>query len=304
MSAVVVRTSQVAIVGRVADELTRADLNPRRYAASLVNHTRQAVQKEDGYFVFADLPASPPYYEVELVGRQFQTRRLDVTATGTSMVAIDSDGEDELQVIITHIDTTLSRVSFAAVPFTPPIAKNAEVFGEGGVATTLAETLEGADADGAVLASLTGVTVDQALRIVRSPRLLLRPGAYYPFPQSTTVAAIRVVDSLPGSELISGAALEITAVNSAPVASVLVDGVTLFRADLPTTPTTPFMIGTRQALGTFTSARGDAVFYYPPTTPVTSLTLSVTKAGYVTQTPTVSVTPGARTASVIQLVRS
>jgi len=87
------------------------------------------------------------------------------------------------------------------------------------------------------------------------------------------------------------------------VTPVVVDGVTLFRADLPPTPT-PFMIGTLEALGTFTNARGDAVFYYAANTPVTSLTLSVTKTGYVTQTTTVAVTAGARTSSVVQLVRS
>ncbi len=303
MTAVETRVRQVAIVGRVADELTRADLNPRRYAASLLNHRRQAVQKDDGYFVFADLPGSPPDYQVVLAGRQFQTRRLDVTATGTSMGEVDTDGEDELQVIITAIDAGMSRVSFATVLFLPHIAENAEVFGEGGVVTTLDETLEGVEVDGAVLASLTGLAVDQVLRIVRGKRLLLRPGPYYPFPLSTTVAAIRVVDSLPGSEPISDAAVEITAANGAAVTPVVVDGVTLFRADLPPTPT-PFMIGTLEALGTFTNARGDAVFYYAANTPVTSLTLSVTKTGYVTQTTTVAVTAGARTSSVVQLVRS
>jgi len=131
MTAVETRVRQVAIVGRVADELTRADLNPRRYAASLLNHRRQAVQKDDGYFVFADLPGSPPDYQVVLAGRQFQTRRLDVTATGTSMGEVDTDGEDELQVIITAIDAGMSRVSFATVLFLPHIAENAEVFGEG-----------------------------------------------------------------------------------------------------------------------------------------------------------------------------
>jgi hypothetical protein len=304
VTATVIRTSQVAIVGRVADELTRSDLNSRGYSASLRNHRRQAVQKEDGYFVFADLPASPPDYQVELAGRQFQTRRLDVTATGTSAVEIEEDGEDELQVIVTDIDVALKRVSFATLPFTPSIAKNADVFGEGGVSTTLGESLEGVDADGAVLSSVTGISIDDALRIVRSTRLLLRPGPYYPFPESTTVAAIRVVDSLSGEEPIADAMLEISAVNGAAVAPVLVDGVTLFRAELPPTPTTPFMIGTLQALGTFTNARGQAVFYYAPATPVTSLAVSVTKAGYVPQTATVAVTAGARTSSVVQLVRS
>jgi hypothetical protein len=302
VSATIVRTSQVAIVGRAADELTRADLNPRRFSASLANHRRVAVQKEDGWFVFADLPASPPAYEVVLEGRQFQPRRLSVTATGVGAVEIDTDGEDELHVIVTDID--VNRVVFATVPFVPRIPAGAQAIGEGGFATTLGESIEGVDVDGAELSNVTGLAAGEVLRIIRGRRLLLRPGPYYPFPPGTTVAAIRVVDSLPGSEPVADAQVEISEVNAAPIANVVADGVTLFRADLPPAPNTPFMIGTLEALGTVTNHRGDAVFYYAPNTPVTSLTVSVSRVGYTTQTQAVAVAAGTRTSTLVQLVRS
>lgn len=304
MSATVVRTSQVVLFGRVADALTREDLNPRRYQASLLNHRRRAVQKDDGYFVFPDLPASPPDYEIELAGRQFQTRRLTVAATGVTAVEVDSTGEDELQVFITDVDGLNDRVSFATEPFVPSIGENAEVLGEGGFATQLAEALEGVDADGAELQSVGGLAIGEALRIIRSRRLLLRPGPYYPFPEATTVVAIRVVDALPGSEPIADAQIEITEVNGVAVSTVIVDGATLFRVDLPPIPVTPFMIGTLEALGTLTNARGDAVFYYTAATPVASLTVNVSRAGYVSQVQTLAVTPGARTSTLVQLIRS
>lgn len=302
MTAVETRISQVGIYGRVADELTRDDVNPRRVKALLRNRTRHSIQKEDGYFVFADIAPSPPDYVVELAGREFQTRRLVVTATGTSAVEIDSAGEDELQVFITDIDT--QRVSFSTVPFVPRIPRSADVFGEGGFATQLKEVVEGVDVDGAELLSVTGLAVGQALRIVRGKRLLLRPGPYYRFPESTTLVAIRVEDSALAGAPVAEAQVEITKVNGAAVNTVLVDGVTLFFADLPTVPVTRFMIGTLEALGTFTNERGDAVFYYTSTAPVTSLTVSVTKTGYVTQTVTVPVTRGARSALLVQLIRA
>lgn len=305
MIAVETRVSQVAIAGRVADELTREDLNPRRVHASLRNHPRQAVGKEDGYFVFADLPASPPAYEVELTGPQFQARRLTLTVSAGTALEVDLAGEDELQVIITDINS--DRVSFAAIPLVPTIDEGALVLGEGGFSTILDEPIEGVDVDGAELLSTTGLVVGQALRIIRSSRLLMRPGPYYPFPESTTVVALRVVESLPGNAPISDARIQITSVNGASVTSVVIDSVTLFRADLPTggtPPTTPFMIGTQAARATATNARGDAVFHYSRATPVTSLVVSVSKPGYVSQAQTVTVTPGARSSNRVQLVRS
>jgi len=305
MTAVETRLSRVSIVGRVADELTREDLGPPRVDAALRNSPRRAVRKQDGYFVFADLAASPPEYEIDLTGRQLQARRLTVSVPAGTALTIDPAGEDDLQVIITGIAG--DRVSFAAIPFVPSIGDGALVHGEGGFSSVLAEPVEGMDVDGAELLSAAGLLVGQALRIVRSTRLLLRPGPYYPFPESTTVVVLRVVENMLGSAPIPDARLQVTAVNGAPVASVPVGGVSLFRAELPTggtPPTIPFMIGTQAARTTVTNARGDAVYYYAPAAPVTSLTVSVSKAGYVTQSRTVTVQPGARTSDLVQLVRT
>lgn len=297
------RTSEVAIVGRIADELTRQDVGPRRAGASLRNHRRQSVGKEDGYFVFANLAASPPSYDVELAGPRFQTRRLSVTVPGVTP-AIDLPGEDELQVIITGI--VADRVSFATMPFVARIEDGAAVLGPGAFVSILVEPLEGVDVDGAELMSATGLVVGQALRIVRSTRLVLRPGPYYPFPESTTVVAIKALESMAGTPPIADAQLEITAVDGAAVSSVVVAGVTLYRAAVPDppNPAIPFMIGTQAALRTFTSERGDAVFYYASNAPLTALTLSVSKPGYVTQMMVAPVQQGERTFAQVQLVRS
>jgi hypothetical protein len=305
MTAVETRVSRVSIVGRVADELTREDLGPTRVDAALRNSPRRAVRKQDGYFVFADLAPSPPDYEIELTGRQLQARRLTVSVPAGTALTVNPAGEDDLQVIITGISG--NRVSFAAISFVPSIDEGAFVYGEGGFSSVLAEPVEGLNVDGAELLSAAGLLVGQALRVVRSTRLLLRPGPYYPFPESTTLVALRVVESSLGGTPIPDVRLQVTAVNGASVTPVLVGGVSLFRADLltgGTPPTIPFMVGTQAARTTVTNARGDAVFYYAPATPVTSLTVSISKAGYLTQSPTVTVHPGARTSDLVQLLRT
>jgi hypothetical protein len=300
MSALESRISQVAIFGRVADELTRADLGARRYQASLRNHRREAVRKHDGWFVFPDLMPSPPDYELELSGREFQGRTFTVSWPGPGPVAVEPAGEDELQIIVTAVNG--DRVSFASIPFLPHIPEAATVLAPGGFSTALAEALAGADIDGAELQAIGPIAVGDVLRIVRSTRVLLRPGPYYPFPENTTVVSIRTVEDTPGAEPVSAAQVRITAVNGTAVSAVVVDGVTLFRADLP--GPVPFLIGTDAARTTFTNVRGDAVFHYAPATPVTALTVSVSKNGYVTQSVIVAVQQADRTFEQVQLVRS
>jgi hypothetical protein len=296
MTAVDTRSTRVAFFGRVADELTRQDLSPRQFRATLASSARRAVQKEDGYFVFVDLPASPPSYDVDLTGDQFQPRRLSVAAPAVGTTEVIVAGEDELHVIVLRIDLP-DRIEFAVLPFVPSVPQGVPVLSSGGAATTLLEPLEGVAIDGAELATIAGVAVDDTVRIVRSSRLLLRPGPYYPFPADTTVAAIHVVESTAGAEPIPGVQLQITQVNGAVVTSTMVAGATLFR-------TTSIVIGTDAARTALSNARGDAVFYYPSNTPVTALTLSVSKAGYLTQAVSVVVQPQARTSTVVQLVRS
>ena len=299
------RRSQVCLFGRVADELTRTDLTARAFDARLRNHQREAVRKDDGHFVFTDLTPSPPPFEVELSGRGYQTRSLNASWPGPNPVAIA--GEDELHVIVTNV--VGNTISFAPIAFVPTIEAGSQVFGEAGFTTTLAQDLEGEDVQAADLVGALAALTGTMLRIVRSNRLLLRPGATYPFPDRTTIAAFRVVDSATNNPL-EGALVDITAVNATAIASAAVGGVTLFRADVPgippppLPPPVPVMIGSSAARGALTDERGNAVFYFPEVTPVTSLTVSVSLTGYVTQARTLAVQAGTRSFDLVQLVRS
>ncbi|MBS1824065.1 MAG: hypothetical protein JST93_01975 [Acidobacteria bacterium] len=299
------RETRLSLFGRAADELTRIDLNPRRFRAALRNHHRRAIQKEDGNFVFADLTPSVPNYEVELAGTEFLSRTLQLGWPGPGALEIAPPGEDELQVLITLVNG--NRVEFATIPFLPSIATGSAVFGENGFSTTLAAAVEGVDVQEAELAAVAGLAPGQALRIVRSRRVLCRPGPNYAFPAGTTLAALQVVDSA-GAGPLQGAQIRITHVNGAPLTTVNVGGVVLFQAALPAPPppanTTPFLLGTDAARSIETNTRGNAVFYYQQATPITSLTANVSLASYASQSIAVSVQPGSRTFQIVSLVRS
>ena len=306
MSAVDMRTRRVVFHGRVADELTRQDLTPRQFGATLAGHRRRPVVKEDGSFAFVDLPVLS--YDIDLAGPQYQPRRVTVAAPVTGTTPIVFAGEDELHVIVTR-STASGRIDFARHDFLPPIADAAAVLGEGGAASTLDEPLEGLNVTGAQLTSAVAFTPGMALRIVRSARLMMRPGPYYPFPDGTTLVACRVMDSSSAAPVVD-AQLRITDVNGAPLATSTVAGLTLYRASLPAVPPpplpqppVPFMLGTDAARTTRANARGDAVLYYPPDTPVTQLTIEVSHAAYVTQSVTLPVNRQQRTSQIVQLIR-
>ena len=298
-------STHTALVGRVADALTRQDLTPKQFHASLRNHYRESILKRDGWFVFADLRPSPPNYEIELGGAEFVERRLNVAWPGPGSLVVDPGGEDELQVIATAING--ADVSFAPVEFLPKIPSGSPVVGEGGFTSTLAEDLEGAGVAQATLASAAGLGAGEVMRIRRSSRLLLRPGPTYPFPAGSTRLTVRTVENTLGQPPILGAQVRITAVNSAALAAVLVGGVSLFRATLPAVPpapAAPFLLGADAARTVLTNDRGAAVFFYPGSTPVTSLTVAVSKTGFVTQTRVAAITPGDAAFELVALNRS
>ena len=293
------RVSTLSVAGRVADELTRADIGPRRFTARLRGNQRSALLKQDGSFAFADV-APPGSYTLELSGPEFQSRELSAVVIATLVTRFP--GEDELHVIVTDLPGG-NRVTFAPLAFVPTIPADAAVRGPGAFATTLAEDVEGSTVNGADLQSVAGLAVGDELRIVRSDRLLLRPGPYYRCPAGMTIVALRVRENVTDGAPIADAVIDIDDANGTALTSTTVDGVDLFRADLPPAgggAATPFMFGPRAAIRARTNARGDAVFYYAASTPLTSLTITAT-AGARTATVTASVVAGERTFTDIPL---
>jgi hypothetical protein len=300
MNGLDVHAVRVAVHGSVADELTRQSLSPRRFRATLAGGRQEGILKEDGHFVFVDLPASPPDYDIELSGREFQSRTLTASLPAVPPLELQAAGEDELHILVSAIDAGQNRVSFSTVEFVPVIAAGAPVLGPGGFATTLAQDLEGSSVQAADVQAVAGLAVGDPLRIIRSNRLVLRPGPYYPYPEDSTVAAFRVVENTLGEPPLAGAVLQITEVDGVAISTVSAGGLTLFTANLAT----PLMLGPEAARETRTNSRGDAVFYFPANTSATSLTASITLAGYTSQTVTLAVQAQQRRFLAVSLARS
>jgi hypothetical protein len=301
------RSTRVSFFGRFADELSRDDISKGAFQVSLNGSSRIPHFKDDGFFVFSDLRPSPPVYALEATSASYQSKSFSGVLPANTMVELTFPGEDELIVISTTIDAAQNRVNFPNIAFLRPIGEGAVVQGPGGFSSTLAEGLEGSDVDFALLDSVAGLNSGDPIRIVRSSRMLLRPGPYYQFPAGTTLLAFSIVENAPGAEPVAGARMQILQVNAQAVNTVIVGGVGLNRADLPglqlVDPPIPVMLGPAEAVVTRSNRRGHAIFYYPENSPITALTIAISKPGYVTTTVTAALTAGRRTQQTIPLPR-
>ena len=297
-------TSRVSFFGRLADDMTRQTLPPDGFVASLVDHGSVALNKYDGFFVFSDLGPLGTSYQISLAARSYQDRTLAPVVSADSMVEVSAAGEDEVYLAVTAVlAAPQNRITFERLTFVPRIAAGAHVIGDGTVDTTLAEPLEGRNQDFTTLADVTGITPGSVLRVVRSNRIVMRPGPYYAFPAGSTLAVVTVVEDDPLATPVPWVALQIDQVNDAVPGSVAVAGLTLRTIVQPGTPPVTVVLGPDSALQTVTDLRGRAVFYYPSGHPVTRLHLTASKSGYVATPTVMDLTLGARQATSLVLPR-
>ena len=284
-----VHTSRLAFFGRLGDDLTRQVLRPEEMSVSLEGDPRPALRKEDGHFALVDLEPSTTDYNVRLGGPAYQTRTVAKALPTLAPVQVTFPGEDELYLVLAGTSTPQNRVNFQTLAFVPPIDAGAAVIGEGGFTATLAEPLEGRDVSFAVLSTIAGLAAGQVLRIVRSPNLLVRPGPYYAFPDDVTVVAVHVVENDPAEPPIGDATIAISQIDGSGPTVIAVGGLPLQRFALAASATAFVVLDAGHAITT-TTVRGDGVFYFPGSTPLASLELTVAKPQYQTATVTLNVT--------------
>lgn len=294
-------TTRVSLHGRLADDLTRATVPGRHFQATVTGSTEPALRKEDGHFVFVDLQPSPTSYEIRLDAPGYQRRVVQASISAVGPVEVAFPGEDELIVIVTAVDAVNRRVSFDAVPFLPTIRADSQVFGPAAFNATLDDALEGGDVQFATLSTVAGLALGDLLRIVRSANLIVKPSSYYRFDPDMTLVAIKVVENTADDPPLSDVALAIDQVSAQPLTPVTVGGVVIHTVALG--PVT-LPLGPDRAIHATTNARGDAIFYYRPDTPVTSLRVNVTKAGYVSTSKFMPAVMGERTAHSVKLDRA
>jgi len=293
-------TSLLAFFGRLADQLTRRVLRPQETSVSLQEDSYPPLGKDDGHFAFYDLAPSATAYHIRMGGPSYLTRTVAATLPTVAPVQVTLPGEDELYVALAAAPNAQNQVTFEPVDFVASIPAGAVVIGPGGFTTTLAEPLGGRDVGLAGLTSAGALAAGEVLRIVRSPNLLVRPGPYYPFPGDVTVVAVHVVENDPAEPSIDGATLTITWIDGAVPTMVTIGGLPLGRFALAASPTAFLVLDDEDRL-TATNDRGDAVFFFAGSTALTSVTIDVAKAQYVTSTVTVNVTAKARNFQKVSL---
>ena len=302
MSVVELRTSRVSLYGHVADEQTRQDVAPGDFRAWIDAPPQEALRKDDGHFVFADLPALATSVTVLLEGPAYRRRSLPAALLPDTAVALEPAGEDELFLCLTGVSAGDQQVSFDTIPFLPSIDAGAAVLGPGGFAQTLAEPLEGGDVAFAVLSSVAGLNPGDLLRVVRSARILLRAGPYHPFTPDTTLVAFTIVEDDAEATPIADAAVSITQVNDAPLQTVTIDGVALQR--VPLAPSGFLVLGTAADITRTSNERGLAVFAYQAQAPVQKIAVTITRNGYIAESRAVTVTASQRTSTSVTLLRA
>ncbi len=295
----------LSFYGRFCDEFTREVVLPAAYRvrisaaspASLV----EAHYKADGYFCFEDLKVSATSYTIEMTSPLYQPRSFQKSLPTPMPVEIAYGGEDEVYLVLETVNTSTKTVGFEKIPFLPRVAKGAQVIGEAGFTTTLAESLEGVDVIAASLNSVTGLAVGQLLRVVRSQNLLSKPGPYYPFPSLATRVHVKVVEDTPAETPLSSAQLLVQSLETIAPTGTVVGGVEVKTVTLPG-PGPVLVLGTVRDLETRTDPRGQAVLFFRGDWPLTTCAVTVSAAGYVSKTASLPLVAAQRTLATVKLV--
>ncbi len=283
------RTTRVSLFGRFADALTQQSILPSAFEATLERSGSNPIYKNDGWFAFINLEARAASYSITVQGRAYRTREISASLPTLDALALAREGEDELYISITAVDAPENRIEFDSIPFLQTIGAGAAVIGGGGFSAILQEPLEGEDVDFALLSTVASLAPDDELRIVRSDRLLLRPGPYYRFPEPATVLSARFLENAPAAAPVAGVQMVLDQVNGIGTTTIDVGGVVLHRIQLGSRSV---ILGPVSAVEVHSNLRGEALLDFPSHLSITSLRLQVSHPHYVPLTQTVTVTAG------------
>lgn len=279
--------SRLSFFGRLADDFTRRPIPGGEIHVSVDEDPQAPQYKDDGHFAFVDLEPSATDYHFQLGAPGYSRRAVAKALPTLTPVQIAYDGEDELYLNLVAPPAAGDVIKFEAIPFIPPVPKDAQVFGEAGFVAALAEPLEGRNVSTATLTASGGLGAGQILRVRRGPNLRLRRAPTATHPADVTVVALRIAENDPAEPPLEGAVVTVTQVNGAPPTAVAVGSLTLQRFSLAGTSLLILDDGSRV---TNSDERGDAVLVFPGEKVITSVTVSVVRAQYVTVTPTIAIT--------------
>lgn len=265
-------TSVVSLWGKVVEDLTLSEPAVTSYQAALQGAARPPIYKNGGFFVFPDLAAGP--YDVALTGTRYQPELL--TANAAAQPAnISAPGANELIGIVRGIDAPNNRINFDPVICRRPIRSGAAVL-TSTASTQLTTAIEPGEVSRARLATLTGIAVNDIVRIVREPAIRLKLSPYVEPPIRVTRLFGIAVDSFDGKPL-AGAAVRITRINTQPVVLTNVAGASVATVTIAGTTR---LLGLERDISAATTPNGHFHFYFERTDFITDITIEAALAAY------------------------
>jgi len=286
---------RVSFAVRVLDDVTGLPLDLATARIPAVK--RDAIAKDGGFYVFADL--DPGTHAVAVTASRHQPFAFSAdtpVAAGTPSRLLRVHGENERILAIQSVLAPSSSVRVAATDVHPGVPAGATVIHQAGQ-TTLAAPFAGESVDEVELTSLAGLAANQFIRILAEPAIRLRPDPYYDLTSETPPSRrlVGTVRSAATGEPIAGARLEVRRVN----------GLALTARTLGATPPSSArfssvgggasrrVVGLQADIVSMTDERGRFALRFSPRRElqVDDVRLRVTAVGFVAlDTPTIDLT--------------
>ncbi len=256
----------VAIAARLVDRLTARPIAGAQ--VRITGRHQQPIAKEDGFYVFTDLPAEDVTLQASAPGYQLFDHTFALPLPTGDRRVLDVPGENELflSVITAQSSPEEKIITFAARDFFKPIPSGTRIISDK-IETRLAATLEGEEVSQAVLEDI-GSGPDQlgqndVVRLIGERVVQMRPGPSYWFAKRARRLVGVVADGADGSP-IPDATVTLTEVNDQIVDSEEL-GTALNRVRVYTigNDDSKRVIGTRRDIESRSGTRGGYCFYLP-----------------------------------------
>lgn len=241
-------------------------MSPSRFRAELIGRGATPQYKDQGFFVFSDLPQGT--YRLKITGERLRPATIEVAVPAEAHVFLESRGDSELVVIARTVANDPGgpggrRITFDPVILTRQIRAGARVASDGlppDPPATLTAQLEVGEVSSARLTNAAGLAANSVVRIIRDRSIRMGLDPYYAFESSITRVVGKVVSQLNPGLPLAGAQVRVAELNGAAVTQTDVDGVAIFKG--VDAGGRAIVLGAEQDVSALTNERGDYNLYF------------------------------------------